>query len=357
MRICLVGGIFGKPPAYRRTVRVTPETVLARGLRLRGHEVVTRGHSGPFQFDGFDVVHVHHLSRGAVMAAASAPQVPLAFTPHLQMATAARRIAMRYVVGRAGATVALSATEAAWQRTNFPAVSGRQHIIPNGFDPRVFAFSPATPPAPGKPWRILFVGQLIALKGVDVLLSALALCAAHRDIALDLVYHVDRDEQTLRLRTEELGLHVRFVGPLRPEEVAALYRDCHVFVLPSVGGEALPSVIAEAIFTGRPVVATDFGAVHEQVGSFGAVVAPGDAQALAQGLERVMDDYSSLLGGARVASESAVSRYSVKAMIDGHEALYTKLCSDPPHRSAVGATLDQVIRRVVPALARRRDPG
>lgn len=357
MRICLVGGIFGKPPAYRRTVRVTPETVLASGLRLRGHEVVTRGHSGPFQFDGFDVVHVHHLSRGAVRSAACAAQVPWAFTPHLQMATGARRIAMRYMVGRADATVALSATEAAWQRTHFPAVSGRQHIIPNGFDPRVFAFSPATPPAPGKPWRILFVGQLIAPKGVDVLLSALVLCTAHRDVALDLVYHVDRDEQTLRLQAEELGLHVRFVGPLPPEQVAGLYRDCHVFVLPSVDGEALPSVIAEAIFTGRPVVATDLAAVHEQVGSFGAVVTPGDAKALARGLERVMDDYSSLLGAARAASETAVKRYSVEAMIDRHEALYTKLCSDRHHRSAGGATLDQMIRWVVPALARRRNRG
>jgi glycosyltransferase involved in cell wall biosynthesis len=354
VKVCLVGGIFGKPAAYQHTVRTTPETVLNRELRLRGHEVVTRGHHGPFDFDGFDVVHVHHLSWAAVSAAANARYVNVAFTPHLQMVTPARRPALRYVIDRAGATIALSETEALWQRANFPAVAGRQHIVANGIDANVFSFATPQPPAPDEPWRLLFVGQLISLKGVDLLLSALALGAPRRNATLDLIYHVDHDEQKLRDQADALGVRVRFLGARRPEEVAQLYRESHILVLPSVGGEALPSVISEAIFTGRPVVATDVAAVREQVGSFGAVVAPGDPQALADGLARVMNGYPALCRSARSASEQAVRRYSVKAMIDGHEALYAGLGGHPMTRSAPGAALDLAVRRIVPAVARRR---
>lgn len=357
MKVCLVGGIFGKPAAYQRTVRTTPETVLSRELRLRGHEVVTYGHHGPFDFHGFDVVHVHHLSWAAVSAAAYARQVNVAFTPHLQMVTPARWPAMRYVIDRVDATIALSATEAAWQQAKFPTVAGRQHIVANGIDANVFPFSTPEPPGPGEPWRLLFVGQLISLKGVDVLLSALTLGAPLRNATLDLVYQVDHDEQKLRAQAETLGVRVRFLGARRPEEVAQLYRDSHIFVLPSIGGEALPSVISEAIFTGRPVVATDVAAVREQVGAFGAVVAPGEPAALADGLARVMEGYSSFRRSARSASERAVGRYSIKAMIDGHEALYAGLGGHQMTRSAPGAALDLAVRRIVPAVARRRRVG
>src|SRR6476661_5437077 len=146
MRVCLVGGIFGKPPEYRESHSRTPETTLAAGLRARGHTVTERGHCGPYDFAGFDVVHVHHLGAGAVAAATARSAPRLAFTPHwLRHDTAARRAAMRLVMARAGAVVALSETEARWQRGEFRSLEARQHVIPNGIDAATFRFS-ETPP-------------------------------------------------------------------------------------------------------------------------------------------------------------------------------------------------------------------
>ena len=80
VKIGLVGGIFGKPKDYQEVVGTTPETLLAAGLRERGHDITVRGHSGPFDFHKLDVLHVHHLAYGAVAAACSRADVPFVFT-------------------------------------------------------------------------------------------------------------------------------------------------------------------------------------------------------------------------------------------------------------------------------------
>ncbi len=53
-------------------------------------------------------------------------------------------------------------------------------------------------PTPGDTWRLLYVGQLVALKGVNHLLEALAVLQRSRRVELDLVYHVDTELPTLR---------------------------------------------------------------------------------------------------------------------------------------------------------------
>jgi glycosyltransferase involved in cell wall biosynthesis len=356
MRVCLVGGIFGKPAEYRRFHSRTPETTLADGLRERGHEVVERGHDGAFDFGGFDVVHVHHLATGAVAAAAARRSVRLAFTPHwLRQDSAARRAAMRFVVARTGALVALSETEARWQRGEFGDVDSRQHVIPNGIDESVFRYVPPAPPAPGEPWRLLYVGQLVPFKGVDRLLQALARVA--EPVALDLVYHVDTDEPQLRAEAERLGLErVRFLGARDPDELAALYASSHLLALPSVSGEALPSVVSEALFTGRPVVGTDVGAVAEQVDGFGKVVPPGDSGALAGAIGEVLAGYEALAGASSDASRDAVARYSVAAMVDAHERMYQGLLGGPaPERSVARRAADATARAGL--ALRPRAPG
>jgi glycosyltransferase involved in cell wall biosynthesis len=324
--------------------------------------VVERGHHGPFEFAGFDVVHVHHLATGAVAAAAARNAPRLAFTPHwLRQASALRRAAMRYVVARADALVALSETEARWQREAFAGIESRQHVIPNGIEDGVFAHVPPAPPAPGEPWRLLFVGQLVPFKGVDRLLEALA--QVTQPVALDLVYHVDSEEPALHREVDRLGLErVRFLGAREPRELAALYAGAHALALPSVSGEALPSVITEALFTGRPVLATDVGAVREQVAGFGRVVPPGDAGALAAGLRDLLAGYDELASASAAASRAAVARYSVAAMVDAHEHMYERLLQAPPvPRAAPRRAADAVARAALalsgPRRARAPDAG
>ncbi len=346
MRVLLIGGIFGKPADYRRAVISTPETVLGDGLRARGHDVREHGHRPPFDVHGFDVVHVHHTAAGAIAAAAAWPAERVAFTAHwLRHTDRRRRTAMRYVMQRADAVVALSETEAGWQRSQFPDVAQRQHVIPNGVDPAVFSFVAPEAPRAGEPWRLLYVGQLARFKGVEYLLRALALLDPELAVELDLVYQVDAQEEALRREVAELGLRrVRFLGARSAEQLAQLYASAHVLVLPSTG-EALPSVISESLFVGRPVVGTEVGAVREQVGDFGEVVTPRDPAALADAITQVLNGYAGYATLARERSEAAVSRYSVETMVTAHESMYEQMMTFPrPTRGRGQRALDRAAR-------------
>ncbi len=86
-----------------------------------------------------------------------------------------------------------------------------------------------------EPWRLLYVGQLVPLKGLNYLFDALAMVQRRHEVSLDLVYHVDTDLAALRSRRpRHSSLHgVRFLGRRSPSELAELYASCDVFVLPS----------------------------------------------------------------------------------------------------------------------------
>ena len=347
MRICLIGGIFGKPASYRAAVTATPETTLADGLRLRGHTVDTYGQDrAPGDLTDVDVVHAHHLARGTLHAAARRRRSRLVFTSHwFEHTSAVRRIAHRYVLSRADASIVLSRTEADWQHRTFPMISQAPRVIANGIDDSVFEFAPPpAAPQPGEPWRLLFVGQLSRFKGVHLLLDALAELTPRLPVELQLVYQVSTEKAALDAQARRLALsRVRFLGPRTPAELAALYASSHVLVLPSTG-EALPLVISEALLVGRPVIGTDVGAVREQIGDYGAVVAPGDPQALARALEEVCATYQRLTDRAAAVSSAARSRYSVAAMLDAHEALYAELIERGRLRTRRDDLVDAAVR-------------
>jgi glycosyltransferase involved in cell wall biosynthesis len=330
MRLGIVGGIFGKPDEYRAAVVSTPETVLADELERRGHEVVRLAHGTRLDLRGLDAVHVHHLSYGALTAATDSSTIPFAFTPHFfDYASMRQRLAARYIVRRADAVVSLSEVEARWQQCAYRLPAERQAVIPNGISDTVFTYSPPSAPSEGR-WRLLYVGQLVAWKGVHNLLRALAAVAGDHAVELDLVYQVDTEERALRELADWLGLdRVRFLGARNPAELSELYAATHLLVLPSLRGEALPSVISEAMFVGRPVVATDVAGVREQLAGFGMVVPPGDSELLARGISRVLEGYDDHARRALEMSRAARQRFSIAAMVDGHERLYESLIRAP----------------------------
>jgi glycosyltransferase involved in cell wall biosynthesis len=357
MRICLIGGIFGKPASYRQVVTSAPETVLAAGLRERGHHVTTVGQRGPPpDLTGFEIVHAHHLAAGTVQAAAHRMATSFVFTSHwFEQVSLTRRLAQRYVLARADASVVLSRTEADWQRRCFPGVAAKQHIIPNGVDAATFCYvPPPSPPRRGVPWRLLFVGQLSRFKGVHYLLEALSSLQSEFPVVLQMAYHVDTEKAALEAQAAAWGLTgLRFLGPQSPQQLARLYADSHLLVLPSTG-EAMPLVISEALLVGRPVVGTDVGAVKEQVADFGRVVAPHDSSALANAIREVCLSYASFATRAGEASGEARAHYSIESMVEAHERLYVSLREAGCLRSRGDQLLDWPRRRVTWTVHRLR---
>ena len=147
--------------------------------------------------------------------------------------------------------------------------------------------SPASPVGPACPAGrgaidLLYVGQLIRGKGVQMLLEALARMKAPR--TLDIV-GTGNMEPKLKALAAKLGIadRVRFNGfQTNPQD---WMRRAACVVVPSFWQEPYGLVAAEAVALGRKVVAFAIGGLPEACGGKATLVPPGDVAALAEALE------------------------------------------------------------------------
>ena len=139
------------------------------------------------------------------------------------------------------------------------------------------------PPGTAQP-DLLYAGQLLRGKGVQVLLRALAGMDAARtlDVAGKGPYG-----GPLAALAERLGLggRVRWHGWV--PDARSWMAAARCVVVPSVWPEPYGLVAAEAVALGRPVVASDTGGLPEACGGKAVLVPPNDPQALARALEEV----------------------------------------------------------------------
>ncbi len=130
---------------------------------------------------------------------------------------------------------------------------------------------------------VLFVGNLVPVKGIDRLFRAMAELPQAR---LRIVGDGPLRRKLARLAVK-LGIHDRvdFLGRKPPKEVADLMRAADVLCLPS-RSEGMPNVVLEALACGAPVVATAVGEIPFLIrdGVNGAVVAGEDDDTVAAGL-------------------------------------------------------------------------
>ena len=122
-----------------------------------------------------------------------------------------------------------------------------------------------------------------------------------------------------------IGQSVRFLGFVEPAELAAYYRACDVFVLPSVV-EAQPLVVLEAMWFSRPVIVTEaIVAATELVadGENGFIVSPTDPAVLAERLEVLAMD-SGLRAAMGAAGRRQAEEYRPQLVVDKLEAVYSK---------------------------------
>jgi colanic acid/amylovoran biosynthesis glycosyltransferase len=165
----------------------------------------------------------------------------------------------------------------------------RLHIVHCGVSPKLFDVS--THVGSGK--RLLFVGRLANVKGVPVLLDALAIVRRTIPDATLTIAGDGPDRAALEAQAKRLGLDsaVNVLGYQSQSRVRELLMTTDVFAMASFA-EGVPVVLMEAMAAGVPVVATRIAGIPELVedGTSGYLVPPGDAGALSHRIVELLGD-------------------------------------------------------------------
>lgn len=170
---------------------------------------------------------------------------------------------------------------------------------------------------------VLFVGWVTPAKGVGELIEAWKV-ATPVGWKLDIVGPGSFDYRQALIEKHEPE-NVEFVGELEHAEAMERMAKCDVFVLPSYT-EGFPNVIAEAMALGRPIIATDVGAIPEmlQEGA-GVLVKSRDAAQLAEAIRDVTESAELREELGRLASRRAKECYAIDAVFERYMQIWKSI--------------------------------
>jgi glycosyltransferase involved in cell wall biosynthesis len=172
--------------------------------------------------------------------------------------------------------------------------------------------------------RILFVGRITGEKHIDVLLKAMKLLPATLDAHLQIVGGGDQ-LKNLQTMAETTGItdRVEFLGYVSDQQLREAYSRATVFAMPSIA-ELQSIATMEAMASALPVVAADAMALPHLVhdGENGYLFRPGDAQDLADKLERVLTMPQEELDVLKHGSLRIVAAHDIQTTISTFDSLY-----------------------------------
>jgi glycosyltransferase involved in cell wall biosynthesis len=174
---------------------------------------------------------------------------------------------------------------------------------------------------------ILSVGRMMAIKGFDTLVRAMAVLRDRGGRARCVIVGDGPERASLERLIKELGLSgvVTMPGERTPQEVLALMRRCALFVLASQPADkshgvmdGIPVSLMEALAMGIPVVSCAVSGIPELVddGVTGLLVPPGNEAALAGAIERLLGDAALGKRLAAAGREKVRKEFNIAGIVD-----------------------------------------
>ena len=213
----------------------------------------------------------------------------------------------------------------------------RNELLKNGFSPERVEIHPPIPP-PGDPNLrssfndrnlIIYAGQIIRGKGVDVLLKSLKLLKVPFEcIILGDGSHKAFCEKLCR----KLGLadRVTFKGFVPQEELKNYYRECSVVAVSSLWPEPIATIGLEVMRYALPVVAFDAGGINDWLTNDynGYLVRWNDKKAFAAGLEKLLRDKTLARKMGENGLEMVSRKFDFHSYINGLENLFANVAKE-----------------------------
>ncbi len=208
----------------------------------------------------------------------------------------------------------------------------RRTVVHDGYDAQAFGTRhPPAAPAPAAPVVVL-VGRIADWKGQHVFIEAAALVrdrfpqARFQIIGAPLFGEYEY-ERSLHRRVAELGVgdRVSFLG--FREDVPALLAQADIVVHASTLGEPFGQVVIEGMAAGKPVIATDGGALPEIVipGVTGLLVPMGDAPVMAEAMAALLSDPARAAAMGEAGRLRAQERFTIAHTVRKLEGIYEYL--------------------------------
>ena len=210
----------------------------------------------------------------------------------------------------------------------------RDELIRNGFDPaRIEIHAPV--PREGDPNLrssfsgrnlIIYAGQIIRGKGVDVLLEALAKVKTPFEC---IILGDGNHKAACEALSQRLGLadRVHFKGFVPQEELKDYYRECSVVALSSVWPEPIATIGLEVMRYALPVVAFDAGGIKDWLldGQNGYLVPWMDRAAFASRIDELLQDKTKARRLGEAGLKLVSERYDFPRYIGDLEAMFERV--------------------------------
>ena len=225
----------------------------------------------------------------------------------------------------------------------------RDELLRNGFDAKRIEVHPPVPRMGDPRLRstysdrnlILYAGQIIRGKGVDVLIKSLARVKSKFEC---IILGDGNHKAHCEALSQKLGLadRVHFKGFVSQEELKAYYRECSVVALSSVWPEPIATIGLEVMRYALPVVAFDAGGIKSWLkdGFNGSLVPWMNRDAFAAALDDLLQNKAKakLLGenGRRLVN----ARYDFPSYIAGLETMFERAISEARQRATHSPPLE-----------------
>ena len=219
---------------------------------------------------------------------------------------------------------------------SFGGMNPRRQVIHDGYDTELFGLRPAAPAVSAPPAHIApiiaLVGRIAEWKGQHIFIQAAALIrdqfpqACFQIIGAPLFGEYDY-EKSLHQMVGDLGLkgQVSFLG--FREDVPALLAEADILVHASTLGEPFGQVVIEGMAAGKPVIATDGGALPEIVlpGITGLLIPMGDAPAMAEAIRTLLGDPARAAAMGEAGRQRVRERFTIAHTVRKMEGIYYHL--------------------------------
>lgn len=218
------------------------------------------------------------------------------------------RVILGSAVRNSRLVICVSEAMAERLRTQFPHRRADIHACLNGADEAFFQIDRVA--SSNFSLRVLAVGNLIRLKGFDVLIEAVARARHREQMHVCIVGGGPEREPLLALAASRgVSSCFTFAGTVSASDMPEHISEADVFVLSS-RSEGRPNVVVEALAGGLPVISTDLEGVQGMVknGDTGWLVAVDDPDALAVALDQAVADRTELRRRGERARAFACSR-------------------------------------------------